>query len=104
VTSPALANIYLHYCFDLWAGRWRRWWARRQSIFVRYAGMAEAFVKTFKRDYAYVQDRPDAQSVLSQLPLWFDDYNEVHPHKALRLKSRRECIRSRQQPAACPVG
>ena len=30
-------------------------------------GMAEAFVKTFKRDYVYVHDRPDAQSVLSQL-------------------------------------
>ena len=31
-------------------------------------GMAEAFVKTFKRDYLYVHDRPDAQTVLSQLP------------------------------------
>ena len=31
-------------------------------------GMAEAFVKTFKRDYAYLHDRPDAQTVLSQLP------------------------------------
>ena len=30
-------------------------------------GMAEAFVKTFKRDYAYVHDRPDAQTVLSHL-------------------------------------
>ena len=67
-------------------------------------GMAEAFVKTFKRDYAYVHDRPDAQTVLSQLPRWFEDYNEVHPHKALRLKSPREFIRSLQQPAACPVG
>jgi putative transposase len=36
-------------------------------------GMAEAFVKTFKRDYVYVYDRPDAQSVLSQLPGWFED-------------------------------
>ena len=24
VISPLLANIYLHYCFDLWAERWRR--------------------------------------------------------------------------------
>jgi transposase InsO family protein len=67
-------------------------------------GMAEAFVKTFKRDYVYVHDRPDAQTVLSQLLTWFEDYNEVHPHKALRLKSPREFIRSYQQPAACPVG
>jgi transposase InsO family protein len=31
-------------------------------------GMAESFVKTFKRDNVYVHDRPDAQSVLTQLP------------------------------------
>jgi putative transposase len=49
-------------------------------------GMAEAFVKTFKRDYAYIHDRPDAQTVLSQLPHWFEDYNEIHPHKALRMQ------------------
>jgi retron-type reverse transcriptase len=24
VISPLLANIYLHYCFDLWAERWMR--------------------------------------------------------------------------------
>ena len=66
-------------------------------------GMAESFVKTFKRDYVYVHDRPDAQTVLSQLPAWFEDYNESHPHKALRMKSPREFIRS-YQPAACPVG
>jgi transposase InsO family protein len=67
-------------------------------------GMAESFVKTFKRDYVYVHDRPDAQSVLAQLPRWFEDYNENHPHKALRMKSPREFIRSYHQPAAaCPV-
>ena len=66
-------------------------------------GMAEAFVKGFKRDYVYVHDRPDAATVLSQLSNWFEDYNEVHPHKALRLKSPREFIRSYLQPAACPA-
>ena len=67
-------------------------------------GMAESFVKTFKRDYAYVHDRPDAQSVLAQLPRWFEDYNDNHPHKALRMKSPREFIRSFHQPAAdCAV-
>ena len=56
-------------------------------------GMAEAFVKTFKRDYVYVNDRPDAQTVLSQLAVWFEDYNEMHPHKGLRMLSPREFIR-----------
>ena len=37
VASPLLANIYLHYTFDLWAERWRRRNARGQVIFVRYA-------------------------------------------------------------------
>ena len=67
-------------------------------------GMAEAFVKTFKRDYVYVHDRPDAQTVLSQLSAWFEDYNEIHPHKELKMRSPREFIRSYHQPAACPVG
>lgn len=65
-------------------------------------GMAEAFVKTFKRDYVYIHDRPDAQTVLSQLSAWFEDYNESHPHKGLQMKSPREFIRS-YQPATCPV-
>jgi len=37
VASPLLANIYLHYIFDLWADRWRRHHARGNVIFVRYA-------------------------------------------------------------------
>src|SRR5437868_4612666 len=37
VISPLLANIYLHYCFDLWAERWRRHEARGDMIVVRYA-------------------------------------------------------------------
>lgn len=65
-------------------------------------GMAEAFAKTFKRDYVYVHDRPGAQTVLSQLPRSFEGYNEIPPHNALRLKSTRDFIRSLQQPAACP--
>ena len=37
VASPLLANIYLHYVFDLWADRWRKRHARGQIIIVRYA-------------------------------------------------------------------
>jgi RNA-directed DNA polymerase len=35
--SPLLANVYLHYVFDLWAERWRRRNARGDVILVRYA-------------------------------------------------------------------
>src|SRR5258705_5240552 len=37
VTSPLLANIYLHYALDLWAARWRRRKATGDMIIVRYA-------------------------------------------------------------------
>ncbi len=35
--SPLLANIYLHYVFDLWAARWRRREATGDMVIVRYA-------------------------------------------------------------------
>jgi len=37
VASPLLANIYLHYVFDLWAEQWRRREAKGKMIMVRYA-------------------------------------------------------------------
>jgi group II intron reverse transcriptase/maturase len=37
VISPLLANVYLHYGFDLWAERWRRREATGDMIIVRYA-------------------------------------------------------------------
>ena len=37
VASPLLANVYLHYAFDLWAERWRRHEATGNMIMVRYA-------------------------------------------------------------------
>jgi putative transposase len=46
-------------------------------------GMAESFVKTFKRDYVYLNELHTATSVMQQLARWFEDYNEVHPHKGI---------------------
>jgi RNA-directed DNA polymerase len=37
VISPLLANVYLHYVFDLWAERWRRREAKGDMVLVRYA-------------------------------------------------------------------
>ncbi len=66
-------------------------------------GVSEAFVKTLKRDYARIQPRPDALTVLQQLPAWIEDYNECHPHRGLQMRSPREFIQSQSQPAPCPV-
>ena len=59
-------------------------------------GVAEAFVKTFKRDYLRVNPLPDAETALGKIDGWFDDYNENHPHSGLRMRSPREYIRAHQ--------
>ena len=65
-------------------------------------GMAESFVKTFKRDYVHVNECPDALTVMKMLATWFEDYNELAPHKGLRMLSPREFIRL-SATAECPV-
>ena len=55
--SPLLANIYMHYAFDLWAHQWRRQQAHGDVILVRYA---DDFVVGFER-------REDAERFLSDL-------------------------------------
>ena len=66
-------------------------------------GMAEAFVRTLKRDYVRVSPVPDAASVLRQLPLWLAHDNELHPHRALGYRSPREFIaRSTQEAPSGP--
>jgi transposase InsO family protein len=60
-------------------------------------GIAEAFVKTFKRDYVRVHALPDAPAALRQIAGWIADYNEIHPHSALKMRSPREFIRAQAQ-------
>ena len=52
-------------------------------------GMAESFVKTLKRDYAALADKPNANSVMQKLEEWFEHYNTQHPHSALNYLSPR---------------
>ena len=70
--SPLLANIYLHYVFDLWTARWRRTQTHGDVIVVRYA------------DDAIVgfQHREDAERFLSELRDRFAMFGlELHPDK-----------------------
>ncbi len=46
-------------------------------------GTAESFVKSLKRDYAKLANRPDSKTVMAQLKDRFDDYNSYHPHSPL---------------------
>ncbi len=62
-------------------------------------GMSEAFVKTLKRDYVQVTPLPDAQTVLSLIGGWIEDYNENHPHSGLKMRSPREFIAAQNATA-----
>lgn len=66
-------------------------------------GLAEAFVKTFKRDYVRVNPLPDATIVLRLLDGWFEDYNTNHPHSRLGMRSPRKFIQAMSPTAKCPV-
>jgi putative transposase len=57
-------------------------------------GMAESFVKTFKRDYTRINPLTDANTVLVALHRWFEDYNKNHPHSGLKWSSPRDFIRA----------
>jgi len=46
--SPLLANVYLHYVFDLWAHQWRRRHARGEMILSRFAD--DCVPRTLKED------------------------------------------------------
>ncbi len=62
VISPLLANVYLHYVFDLWAEAWRKKVAEGELIVVRYAddlvvgfehrSEAERFLREFRERLA----------------------------------------------------
>jgi hypothetical protein len=62
VVSPLLANVYLHYVFDLWVEAWRRKVAKGDVIVVRYTddlvvgfenrAEAERFLKEFRERLA----------------------------------------------------
>ena len=62
VVSPLLANVYLHYLFDLWIEAWRRKVATGDVIVVRYADdlvvgfenrmEAEQFLEAFRERLA----------------------------------------------------
>jgi transposase InsO family protein len=66
-------------------------------------GIAEAFVKTFKRDYVRVNPIPDAATALAAIEAWMADYNEVHPHSRLGYRSPSAYRRATYRPATYPV-
>jgi RNA-directed DNA polymerase len=70
--SPLLANVYLHYVFDLWVQRWREKQACGDVVVVRYA---DDFVVGFEH-------RQEAERFLEELRERFAKFGlELHPDK-----------------------
>jgi len=72
VISPLLANIYLHYVFDLWVQSWRKKHTRGEMYVVRYA---DDFVMAFQREEDVLAMRKALAERLAKFGL------ELHPDK-----------------------
>jgi RNA-directed DNA polymerase len=92
--SPLLANVYLHYVFDLWADWWRRHVARGDVIIVRFA---DDFVMGFEDYQDACRFRHDLRERFAKFGL------ELHPAKTRliefgRYAAGRRRVRGRGKP------
>jgi len=86
--SPLLANLYLHYAFDLWVQAWRRKRARGDVIVVRFA---DDIVLGF-------QVQSDAERFRAELAERFRKFSlELHPDKTRLLEFGRFAATSRER-------
>jgi len=88
VVSPLIANVYLHYAFDLWADTWRKKVAKGDMIVVRYA---DDLVVGF-------QHRTDAERFLREFKDRMAKFGlELHPDKTRLIEFGRYAARDREQ-------
>ena len=88
VISPLLANIYLHYVFDLWAERWRRREAAGDMIIVRYA---DDLVVGFEHE-------GDARRFWDAMRERLQKYSlSLHPEKTRLIEFGRRAATNRKQ-------
>src|SRR5512135_333913 len=85
--SPLLANVYLHYVFDLWADWWRRRYAHGDVIIVRFA---DDFVVGFQH--------LGAKRFLKDLRERFAKFSlELHPDKTRLIEFGRFAASNRRK-------
>jgi len=86
--SPLLANLYLHYAFDLWAEQWRRRHCRGEMIIVRFA---DDFV-------VGLQHRADATRFQRELRERLRKFSlELHPEKTRLIEFGRYAADRRRE-------
>jgi hypothetical protein len=88
VISPTLANLYLHYAFDLWAERWRHREARGNVILVRYA---DDIVAGFEHESDAVGFQAELRGRLEKFGL------SLHPEKTRLIEFGRHAAEHRGQ-------
>jgi len=88
VVSPLLANVYLHYVFDLWVEVWRRKIAKGDMIFVRYA---DDLVVGFQQRADAERFREEFRERLAKFGL------EMHPEKTRLIEFGRQAWAQRQR-------
>jgi group II intron reverse transcriptase/maturase len=88
VVSPLIANVYLHYIFDLWADVWRRKMANGDVIIVRYA---DDLVMGFQHWADAVRFLEEFKERLAKFGL------ELHPDKTRLIEFGRYAARDRKQ-------
>jgi len=88
VVSPLLANVYLHYVFDLWADAWRRKVATGDVIIVRYA---DDLVMGFQHRAEAVRFLEEFKERLAKFGL------ELHPGKTRLIEFGRYAAHKRKQ-------
>jgi len=86
--SPLLANVYLHYVFDLWAHQWRRRHARGEVVIVRFA---DDYIVGFQYQDEAERFLADLRGRLAKFSL------ELHPGKTRLIEFGRFAAERRKK-------
>ena len=87
VVSPILANIYLHYAFDMWVHRWRVQKASGDVVIIRYA---DDFIVGFQHEHEATTFLRDLHDRLGKFEL------ALHPAKTRLIRFGRYAARDRK--------
>jgi group II intron reverse transcriptase/maturase len=88
VVSPILANVYLHYVYDLWVHQWRRTKATGDVIVVRYA---DDMIAGFEHEDEARTFLPALQERMRMFDL------ALHPDKTRLIRFGRYAARQREK-------
>jgi hypothetical protein len=104
--SPLLANVYLHYVFDLWAQAWRQKQACGDVIIVRFADdivvgfEVKADAVRFGRNWARECDSSAWNCIPRKRDCWSSDRSRPETGRNAETGNRRRSTSSALRPSA----